>query len=98
MLRQEILNLCNSLRLNGMRNAYNEVISIAKDHNDSIETIIKNLLEAEYAQKESQKLSYRLRHASFPFNKEIDSFDFKSSPICRDTIEDLSCGEANLHF
>ena len=76
-----------------MRNAYDEIISIAQKHNDSFETIIKNLLEAEYAQREARKLAYRLGNAHFPFSKEINDFDFKSSPVNRDIIEDLSCGD-----
>ena len=93
MLRQNIMNLFNSLQLKGMCNSYDDIIASAQKHNESAETIIKNLLEAEYSYKEGKRLSYRLAQSRLPFKKEIDDFDFKTSPVNRDLIEDLSSGD-----
>jgi DNA replication protein DnaC len=93
MLREQILNAFSELRLSGMRAAYDEVTAISHKRKDSGEKFLFSLLESELAEREARGMRYRSGQARFPVSKELESFDFTSSPVCADTVKGLCRGE-----
>jgi DNA replication protein DnaC len=93
MLREHILNAFSELRLTGMRTAYDEVAAISFKRRDSGEKFLLSLLEAELAEREVRSMRYRLGQARFPSHKELEHFDFTSSPVRADTVEFLCSGD-----
>jgi len=91
MLREHILNALAELRLHGMRAAYDEVMAISYKRKDSGEKFLFTLLESERAEREVRGMRYRLTQARLPTLKELQCFDFSSSPVCADTVKTL-CG------
>ena len=93
MLREHILKALSELRLTGMRTAYDEVTAISHKRKDSGEKFLLSLLEAELAEREVRGMRYRLGQARFPVHKELESFDFTSSPVSMDTVKGMCRGE-----
>jgi len=93
MLREQILKALSELRLNGMRAAYDEVTAISYKRKDSSEKFLFSLLESELAEREARSIRYRLGQARLPVLKELESFDFTSSPVCADTVKALCRGD-----
>lgn len=87
MLREQILNAFSEIGLSGMRAAYDEVTALSHRRKDSREKFILGLLEAELTEREVRGLRYRLGQARFPVLKELEHFDFSSSPVCAETVE-----------
>jgi DNA replication protein DnaC len=92
MLREHILNALSELRLHGMRAAYDEVMAISYKRKDSGEKFLFTLLESELAEREVRGMRYRLTQARLPTLKELQCFDFSSSPVCADTVKALCQG------
>lgn len=93
MLREQILKALSELRLIGMRAAYDEVTAISHKRKDSGEKFVLSLLETELAEREARGMRYRLGQARLPALKELESFDFTSSPVSVDTVKGLCRGD-----
>jgi DNA replication protein DnaC len=93
MLREQILKALSELRLHGMRAAYDEVTAISYKRKDSGEKFLFSLLESELAEREARGIRYRMGQARLPVLKELESFDFTSSPVCADTVKALCRGD-----
>jgi DNA replication protein DnaC len=94
MLRNRIIELMDKLKLFGMRAAYDEVLASGSRTNATPDRIMLALLEAEHSERRLRVISYQLRQARFPCAKDLDSFDFKASPI--DEIQVRSLYEGNF--
>ena len=81
MLRESILTQLRELRLEGMRQSYDEILSLGRRHGDTPEKILSALLDAELAERSARSLSYRLSQAKFPIRKEFEEFDFSASSV-----------------
>jgi DNA replication protein DnaC len=94
MLRNKIIELMDKLKLFGMRAAYDEVLASCSRTNATPDRIMLALLEAEHSERRLRAISYQLRQARFPCAKDLDTFDFKASPV--DEIEVRSVYEGNF--
>ncbi|MCF8064140.1 MAG: IS21-like element helper ATPase IstB [Desulfarculaceae bacterium] len=56
------------------------------------ERILLELLQAEEAERRLRSIRYRLSQAKFPMGKDLDSSDFKSSPVNEEQIRHLYQG------
>ncbi len=79
MLRIEVLNAMDELRLTGMRAVFDEILTTSLKQRNTPERIILDLLQAEIAERTSRNIRYRLGLAKFPVEKDLDSFDFNAS-------------------
>jgi DNA replication protein DnaC len=79
MLRNRVLELMESLKLTGMRAAYDEVLASATKSHASPEKIILALLETEHSERRLRAIRYQMGQAKFPCAKDLDSFDFTAS-------------------
>jgi len=71
MLRNRVLELMESLKLTGMRAAYDEVLASATKTHASPEKIILALLETEQSERRLRAIRYQMSQAKFPFAKDL---------------------------
>ncbi len=92
MDRADILELMTRLKLYGMRDAYDEVMTTGIKRRHEPPRIVGDLLSAEISEKQARSIKYQLTIAKLPLAKEIDDFDFTGTPINQALIRDLAGG------
>jgi DNA replication protein DnaC len=92
MERTDILELMSTLKLFGMRAAYDEVMATAIKRRHEPPRIVGDLLSAEIAEKQARSIKYQLTIAKLPLAKDIDGFEFKGTPINESLVCDLASG------
>ena len=103
MLRNEVLALMEALKLRGMQEVYDEVLSSGRKQRAIPEKVILELLKAEAAERRLRSIRYRLGQARFPMIKDLDSFRFAEAPSMKPrsapcTREAFSKTHSNLIF
>jgi DNA replication protein DnaC len=93
MERHEILEIMGSLKLAGMRAAFDEVVANGVKRKHAVPQIIGDLLKAEIAEKAARSIKYQLTIAKLPLAKEIADFDFAGTPINEGLVRDLARGD-----
>ena len=93
MLRNEILELMEKLKLRGMSAVYDEVLSNGRKRRVISEKILLELLKAEATERHLRSIRYRMGQAKFPSVKDLDNFDFKESPVHEEQIRSLYEGD-----
>lgn len=93
MIRNTILEYFDILGLSGMKRSFDEIIASGKNHKESPEKIILNLLESEKSEREVKKVAYILNNARIPLKKEISEFDFSFGIVKKDTVDNLCEGD-----
>jgi DNA replication protein DnaC len=92
MERTEILDLMSSLKLYGMRSAYDEVMAAGIKRQHEPPRIVGDLLQSEIAEKQARSIRYQMTIAKLPLAKDIDAFDFTGTPINEGLVRDLATG------
>jgi DNA replication protein DnaC len=92
MERTDILEFMSTLKLYGMRAAYDEVMATGIKRRHEPPRIVGDLLSAEIAEKKARSIKYQLTIAKLPLAKDIDDFDFTDTPINEALIRDLASG------
>src|SRR6266567_4765012 len=92
MERTDILELMSTLKLYGMRAAYDEVMTTGIKRRHEPPRIVGDLLSAEIAEKQARSIKYQLTIAKLPLAKDIDNFDFTGTPINEALVHDLASG------
>jgi DNA replication protein DnaC len=92
MERTEVLDLMGTLKLYGMRSAYDEVMATAIKRQHEPPRIVGDLLSAEIAEKQARSIKYQLTVAKLPLAKDIDDFDFTDTPVNEALVRDLATG------
>jgi DNA replication protein DnaC len=92
MERTDVLELMSTLKLYGMRAAYDEVMSSGIKRRHEPARIIGDLLAAEIAEKQARSIKYQLTIAKLPLAKDLDEFDFAGTPINEALIRELAAG------
>nr|WP_290687429.1 ATP-binding protein [Haematobacter sp. UBA3484] len=92
MERTQILDLMGTLKLYGMRSAYDEVMAAGIKRQHEPPRIVGDLLQSEIAEKLARSLRYQLTVAKLPLAKDIEEFDFTGTPINEGLVRDLSTG------
>lgn len=84
-----------TLKLFGMVEAWNELSAPGStvSLNES-RWLIEHLLQAEGSDRAIRSIRYQMNSAKFPVHRDLAGFDFESSRVDRDLIEQL----ANLSF
>jgi len=88
----EVLELMATLKLYGMRAAYDEVMTTGIKRRHEPPRIVGDLLSAEIAEKQARSIKYQLTIAKLPLAKDIDDFDFTGTPVNEALIRDLASG------
>jgi DNA replication protein DnaC len=92
MDRTHILDLMGTLKLYGMRSAYDEVMATGIKRQHEPPRIVGDLLQSEIAEKQARSIRYQLTVAKLPLAKDIDEFDFAGTPINEGLVRDLATG------
>ncbi|MDB6455223.1 IS21-like element helper ATPase IstB [Falsirhodobacter sp. 20TX0035] len=92
MERTQILDLMGTLKLYGMRSAYDEVMAAGIKRQHEPPRIVGDLLQSEIAEKLARSIRYQLTVAKLPLAKDIEEFDFTGTPINESLVRDLSTG------
>jgi DNA replication protein DnaC len=92
MERTQILDLMGTLKLYGMRSAYDEVMASGIKRQHEPPRIVGDLLQSEIAEKQARSIRYQLTIAKLPLAKDIDQFDFAGTPINESLVRDLATG------
>ena len=92
MERHDILEMMGTLKLAGMRHAYDEVIADAVKRQHSAQRVVGDLLKAEIDEKHARSIKYQMTIAKLPLAKELADFDFAGTPINEGLVRDLGTG------
>lgn len=86
------LDLMGTLKLYGMRSAYDEVMAAGIKRQHEPPRIVGDLLQSEIAEKLARSIRYQLTVAKLPLAKDIEEFDFTGTPSNEGLVRDLSTG------
>lgn len=92
MLRDRLLQTMTVLNLSGMKAVLDETLATAHKQRSTPEKMLLNFLEAELAERKVRSIRYRLGLARFPVAKDLDHFDFASSPVDETQVRALYDG------
>ena len=92
MERTQILDLMSSLKLYGMRSAYDEVMAAGIKRQHEPPRIVGDLLQSEIAEKQARSIRYQMTVAKLPLAKDIEEFDFTGTPINEGLVRELATG------
>ena len=76
MERTQILDLMGSLKLYGMRSAYDEVMAAGIKRQHEPPRIVGDLLQSEIAEKQARSIRYQMTIAKLPLAKDLDLTPF----------------------
>lgn len=80
------------LKLYGMRAAYDEIMATAVKRQHEPQRIVGDLLSAEISEKQARSIKYQMTIARLPLAKEIDEFDFATTPVNETLVRELASG------
>ena len=92
MERTQILDLMGTLKLYGMRSAYDEVMASGIKRQHEPPRIVGNLLQSEIAEKQARSIRYQMTIAKLPLAKDIEEFDFAGTPVNEGLLRELASG------
>src|SRR6185436_11406569 len=92
MERNQVLELMGTLKLYGMRGAYDEVMATGIKRQHEPPRIVGDLLTAEISEKQARSIKYQLTVAKLPLAKDIEDFQFDGTPINQTLVNDLAGG------
>jgi DNA replication protein DnaC len=92
MERTQVLELMSTLKLYGMRSAYDEVMGNGIKRQHEPPRIVGDLLQSEIAEKQARSIRYQLSIAKLPLAKDIDDFDFADTPVNESLVRELTTG------
>jgi DNA replication protein DnaC len=82
----------SSLKLYGMRSAYDEVMAAGIKRQHEPPRIVGDLLQSEIAEKQARSIRYQMTVAKLPLAKDIEEFDFAGTPINEGLVRELANG------
>jgi len=92
MERHDVLEMMATLKLAGMRAAFDELLADGHKRRHPVRRIIGELLKAEIADKKARSTKYQMSVAKLPLAKELTDFDFAGTPINEALVRDLAAG------
>ncbi|MCX8999990.1 IS21-like element helper ATPase IstB [Rhizobiaceae bacterium BDR2-2] len=92
MERTQVLELMSTLKLYGMRSAYDEVMGNGIKRQHEPPRIVGDLLQSEIAEKQARSIRYQLSIAKLPLAKDVDDFDFADTPVNDSLVRELATG------
>jgi DNA replication protein DnaC len=97
MERSEILATMSTLKLYGMKAAFDEIITTAVKRQHDPQRIVGDLLTAEISEKQARSIRYQITIAKLPLAKDIGEFQFAGTPINDMLVRDLAGGNFLAH-
>jgi hypothetical protein len=97
MERTEVLDMMGTLKLFGMKDAYDEALATAIKRKHEPQRLVGDLLKAEISEKQARSIKYQMTIAKLPLGKDIDDFAFNGTPINESLLRDLAGGNFVAH-
>ena len=97
MERTEVLDMMGTLKLFGMKDAYDEALATAIKRKHEPQRLVGDLLKAEISEKQARSIKYQMTIAKLPLAKDIDDFAFNGTPINESLLRDLAGGNFVAH-
>jgi DNA replication protein DnaC len=85
------------LKLYGMKAAFDEIMATAVKRQHEPQRIVGDLLKAEISEKQARSIKYQLTIAKLPLAKDLNDFEFESTPINQTLVNDLAGGGFIAH-
>lgn len=79
-MKENIKQLLDELRLRGMANCLDEVLTDAERTGSAMMDVLLELLQAEHRDQQERCLESRLQRAKLPWDWTLDTFPFKQQP------------------
>src|ERR1700684_1619455 len=92
MERTDLLDMMTTLKLYGMKHAYDEILATALKRQHEPQRFAGDLLKAEISEKQARSIKYQLTIAKLPLAKDVDGFEFDGTPINEGLVRDLAGG------
>jgi DNA replication protein DnaC len=92
MQRHELMEHLKKIKLYGMASAWDESVVAEKRKKISFEEMFVELLQAELADRHARSIRYQMEIAKFPVYRDLNNFDFSSSPVSEKEIQSLYAG------
>ena len=80
-LRDHLIEAMKTLGLHSMQACFDEVLATGIKTRATPEKILCDLLEIELAERKAKSIRYRMGLAKFPVEKDLDQFNFSTSPV-----------------
>ena len=93
MERHDVLAMMTTLKLAGMRAAYDDILADGLKRRHPLQQIIGTLLQTEVADKQARSIKYQMTSARLPTAKELADFDIAASPVNEPLIQELAGGD-----
>ncbi len=90
MERSQIFDMMSTLKLYGMRSAYDEIMASGIKRQHEPPRIVGDLLQSEIAEKQARSIKYQITVAKLPLAKDIDDFDFTNTPVNEGLVRQLA--------
>ncbi len=97
MERTEILEAMGSLKLFGMRAAFDEIVTTAVKRQHEPQRVVGDLLQAEISEKQARSIKYQITVAKLPLAKDLEDFDFDGAATNQGLVHDLAGGGFLAH-
>jgi len=88
-LRDRLMEAMKTLGLHSMQACFDEVLAAGIKTRATPEKILCDLLEIELAERKAKSIRYRMGLAKFPVDKDLDQFNFSTSPVNEMQVRDL---------
>jgi DNA replication protein DnaC len=92
MERHNLIDTLRKLKLHGMVDVFDEVVTQGIRRKNTVQEILLALCLAEKTERKARSISYQLRIAKFPVHKNLDTFDFSEAQVNEELIKDLYSG------
>ena len=91
--RTDILDMMGSLKLFGMRSAFDEIVTTAVKRQHEPQRLVGDLLKAEIDEKLARSIKYQMTLARLPLAKDVADFAFVGTPVNEVLVRDLAGGQ-----
>lgn len=82
----------DSLRLRGMRQHFEEIVTNGIKRKETVHQILDKLLQSELGERKVKSIKYQLAISHLPFEKSLEAFSFEGTPINQALVQDLHTG------
>jgi DNA replication protein DnaC len=89
----EIIAALKSLKLGGMASCYPELVAKARHSEFGPEPFMKEMIEAEMAQRTVRSMAYQMQSARFPTHRDLAGFDFTVAHVDEGLVRELHQGQ-----
>jgi len=92
MQHHELIEKMHELKLFGMVEAFDEIVTKGVRQKHTVHEILESLCKAEASERKARSIRYQMSIAKFPILKSLDTFSFDNVPVEEMVIRELYQG------